>query len=81
MKQVGSNVALDPLMSLRYLGVKGGLVLIIADDPGPVSSQTEQDTRTLGLYSKVPILDPATPEEAYEMVRMAFDLSEQWKHR
>ena len=47
MKQVGLNVASDPLMSLEYIGVKGGMVILVADDPGPISSQTEQDTRTL----------------------------------
>lgn len=78
MKQVGLNVATDPLMSLSYIGVKGGLVLIVADDPGPISSQTEQDTRTFGLYSKVPVLDPSSPEEAYRMVGEAFRLSEEF---
>jgi indolepyruvate ferredoxin oxidoreductase alpha subunit len=76
MKQVGLNVAADPLMSLAYLGVKGGMVVVVADDPGPISSQTEQDTRTFGLFSKLPVFDPATPEEAYEMVIDAFELSE-----
>ena len=54
MKQVGLNVASDPLMSLAYVGVKGGMVVVVADDPGPISSQTEQDTRTFGMYSKLP---------------------------
>ncbi|HEX8987157.1 MAG TPA: indolepyruvate ferredoxin oxidoreductase subunit alpha [Rhodocyclaceae bacterium] len=76
MKQVGLNVAADPLMSLAYLGVKGGMVVVVADDPGPISSQTEQDTRTFGLFAKLPVFDPATPEEAYEMVIDAFELSE-----
>ncbi|HEX8963766.1 MAG TPA: indolepyruvate ferredoxin oxidoreductase subunit alpha [Rhodocyclaceae bacterium] len=76
MKQVGLNVAADPLMSLAYLGVKGGMVVVVADDPGPISSQTEQDTRTFGLFSKLPVFDPASPEEAYEMVIDAFELSE-----
>ena len=51
MKQVGLNVASDPLMSLAYIGVKGGMVVMVADDPGPISSQTEQDTRTFASYS------------------------------
>ncbi|MBM7865356.1 indolepyruvate ferredoxin oxidoreductase subunit alpha [Heliobacterium gestii] len=76
MKQVGLNVASDPLMTLAYLGVKGGLVLIVADDPGPHSSQTEQDTRLFARFAKLPVLDPATPEEAREMVKAAFQLSE-----
>jgi indolepyruvate ferredoxin oxidoreductase alpha subunit len=76
MKQVGLNVASDALMSLPYLGVKGGLVLIVADDPGPISSQTEQDTRQYAAFAKVPIFDPSTPEEAFAMVQDAFDLSE-----
>ena len=58
MKQVGLNVASDPLMSLEYIGVKGGMVIMVADDPGPISSQTEQDTRTFGMFSKVPVFDP-----------------------
>ena len=76
MKQVGLNVAADPLMSLAYLGVKGGMVVVVADDPGPISSQTEQDTRTFSLFAKLPVFDPATPEEAYEMIIDAFALSE-----
>lgn len=78
MKQVGLNVAADPLMSLAYLGVKGGMVVVVADDPGPISSQTEQDTRTFGLFSKLPVFDPASPEEAYEMMIDAFELSERY---
>ena len=78
MKQVGLNVAADPLMSLVYLGVKGGMVVVVADDPGPISSQTEQDSRTFGLFAKLPVFDPATPEEAYEMVIDAFELSERY---
>ncbi len=76
MKQVGLNVAADPLMTLAYIGVKGGLVLVVADDPGPHSSQTEQDTRVFARFAKLPVLDPATPAEAKEMVKYAFDLSE-----
>lgn len=77
MKQVGLNVASDPLMSLAYIGVKGGLVIVVADDPGPHSSQTEQDTRLFARFAKLPVLDPATPREAREMARYAFDLSEE----
>ncbi|MBQ3176467.1 MAG: indolepyruvate ferredoxin oxidoreductase subunit alpha, partial [Clostridia bacterium] len=75
MKQVGLNVASDPLMSLAYVGVKGGMVILVADDPGPISSQTEQDTRTFAMYSKLPVFDPSTPEEAYQMAKDAFELS------
>lgn len=78
MKQVGLNVAADPLMSLAYLGVKGGMVVVVADDPGPISSQTEQDTRSFGLFAKLPVFDPASPEEAYEMIIDAFELSERY---
>ena len=78
MKQVGLNVASDPLMCLEYVGVKGGLVVLVADDPGPISSQTEQDTRHFAAYSKVPILDPSSPEEAYQMIQDAFFLSEEY---
>lgn len=77
MKQVGLNVASDPLMSLAYVGVKGGMVVLVADDPGPLSSQTEQDTRHFARYANLPVFDPATPEEAYEMTLAAFALSEQ----
>ena len=76
MKQVGLNVASDPLMSLSYVGIKGGMVILVADDPGPISSQTEQDTRTFGAYSKLPVFDPASPEEAFAMIGDAFELSE-----
>lgn len=77
MKQVGLNVASDPLMSLSYIGVKGGMVVLVADDPGPISSQTEQDTRTFAAYAKLPVLDPSSPQEAYEMMGDAFALSEE----
>jgi indolepyruvate ferredoxin oxidoreductase, alpha subunit len=79
MKQVGLNVAADPMMSSAYTGVKGGFVVICADDPGPHSSQTEQDTRMFGLFAKIPVLDPATPDEARRMVPFAFELSERYE--
>lgn len=78
MKQVGLNVASDPLMSLAYVGVKGGMVIVSADDPGPISSQTEQDTRTFAAFAHLPVFDPASPEEAYRMIGDAFALSEQY---
>lgn len=55
MKQVGLNVASDPLMSLAYVGVKGGMVIVSADDPGPISSQTEQDTRMFASFCRIPV--------------------------
>lgn len=77
MKCVGLNVAADPLMSLEYIGVKGGMVIVVADDPGPISSQTEQDTRTFAQFSKVPCLDPSGVADAYQMMRGAFAISEE----
>lgn len=77
-KQVGLNVASDALMSLNYVGVKGGLVLFVADDPGPISSQTEQDTRRFASFAKLPVLDPSTPDEGFTMMQAAFDLSERY---
>ena len=79
MKQVGLNVASDPLMSLAYVGVKGGMVVVSADDPGPISSQTEQDTRRFAEFARIPVFDPSSPEEAYEMVQDAFEYSEKYK--
>lgn len=79
MKQVGLNVASDPLLSAAYTGVAGGFVVIVCDDPGPFSSQTEQDSRLFALFAQVPVLDPSTPREAKELVKAAFALSE--KHR
>jgi indolepyruvate ferredoxin oxidoreductase alpha subunit len=76
MKQVGLNVACDSLMSAAYQGTVGGFVIISCDDPGPHSSQTEQDTRLMGLFAKVPVFDPSSPQEALDMVADAFALSE-----
>ena len=75
MKQVGLNACADPAMTLSYVGIKGALVLLVADDPGPISSQTEQDTRRFAGYSKIPVLDPSSVQEAYEMMAEAFALS------
>lgn len=79
MKQVGLNVASDPLMSLEYVGLRGGMVILVADDPGPISSQTEQDTRTFASFSKVPVFDPSSPEEAFAMMPEAYELSEKYE--
>ena len=78
MKQMGLNVASDPLMSVAYIGVKGGLVIVSADDPGPISSQTEQDTRRYADFCRIPVFDPSSPEEAYEMIQEAFAYSEKY---
>ena len=78
MKQVGLNVASDPLMSLAYIGVKGGMVILVADDPGPISSQTEQDTRHFASFSKLPCFDPSSVQEAYDMIQTAFEFSEKY---
>ena len=78
-KQMGLNVASDPLQCLNYIGVKGGCVLFVADDPGPISSQTEQDTRRFAAFAKVPVLDPSTPEQGFAMMQAAFELSERSK--
>ena len=75
-KQVGMNVASDPFMCLSYVGTRGGVVVVVADDPGPISSQTEQDSRQFAQFAHVPVLDPATPEEAYLMTKAAFEISE-----
>ena len=79
MKQVGLNVASDPLMCVNYIGVKGGMIVYVADDPGPISSQTEQDTRHFAKYAKIPVFDCSSPEEAYELVGKAFDFSEKYE--
>ncbi|MDR0311426.1 MAG: indolepyruvate ferredoxin oxidoreductase subunit alpha [Acidobacteriota bacterium] len=77
MKQVGLNVASDPLINLNYIGVKAGMVVVVADDPGPISSQNEQDTRRFGQFAKLAVFDPSTPEEACAMVADAFACSEE----
>ncbi len=78
MKHVGLNVAADPLFSGAYIGVNGGLVVIVADDPGLHSSQNEQDSRFYGLAAKVPVLCPSDSQEAKELTKLAFDISEQF---
>lgn len=78
MKHVGLNVAADPFMTLAYLGVGAGLVLICADDPFCHSSQNEQDSRRYAQFAGIPCLDPADPQEARDMVSFAFELSEKF---
>ncbi|MFH1976069.1 MAG: thiamine pyrophosphate-dependent enzyme [Pseudomonadota bacterium] len=79
MKMVGLNVAADSFMSAAYIGNIGGLVIISCDDPGPHSSQTEQDSRLMARLGKVPVLDPGSPNEAREMIKTAFEISEEFQ--
>jgi indolepyruvate ferredoxin oxidoreductase alpha subunit len=78
MKHVGVNVAADPLFTLSYTGVGGGLVLVVADDPEMHSSQDEQDSRNYAKFAKVPMLEPADSQECKEYIRLAYTLSEQF---
>jgi indolepyruvate ferredoxin oxidoreductase alpha subunit len=76
MKHVGLNVAADPFINAALLGIKGGLVIAVADDPGMHSSQNEQDSRFYAEFAMVPCLEPRSQQEAYEMTLEAFDVSE-----
>ena len=78
MKHVGLNVAADPFMSAANTGVNGGLVLLVADDPSCYSSQNEQDSRYYASFARIPCLDPCDSQEAYEMSKQAFELSERF---
>ncbi|HEX2999144.1 MAG TPA: indolepyruvate ferredoxin oxidoreductase subunit alpha, partial [Armatimonadota bacterium] len=78
MKHVGMNVAADPLMTLAYTGVGRGLVIVSADDPGMHSSQNEQDNRYYASFAKIPMLEPADSQEALDMTRRAFEISEEY---
>ena len=78
MKHVGLNVAADPLFTLSYTGVNGGMVLFVADDPAMHSSQNEQDSRHYAIAAKVPMLEPADAAEAKAFVKRAFELSEEF---
>jgi indolepyruvate ferredoxin oxidoreductase alpha subunit len=78
MKHVGLNVASDPIYTLSYTGIGGGLVLVVADDPGMASSQNEQDTRIIGRSSHIPVLEPSDSMEAKEFVKFGFELSEKY---
>ena len=78
MKHVGLNVAADPLYTAAYTGVGGGMVLIVADDPGMYSSQNEQDTRMIGRAANVPVLEPSDSQEAKDFVKLAYELSEEY---
>ncbi len=78
MKHVGLNVAADPLFTLSYTGVNGGMVIFVADDPAMHSSQNEQDSRHYAIAAKVPMLEPADSAEAKDFVKLAFDISEEF---
>ncbi|MBO6269119.1 MAG: indolepyruvate ferredoxin oxidoreductase subunit alpha, partial [Clostridium sp.] len=78
MKHVGVNVAADPLYSISYAGVGGGLVMVAADDPGLYSSQNEQDTRCVARAAQVPVLEPSDSQEAKDFTKLAFELSEKY---
>jgi indolepyruvate ferredoxin oxidoreductase alpha subunit len=78
MKHVGVNVAADPLMTISYTGVRGGLVLLTADDPELYSSQNEQDNRNYAKFAKVPMLEPSDSQEAKDFVKVGFEISEEF---
>ena len=78
MKHVGVNVAADPLYTAAYAGVRGGMVVIAADDPGMYSSQNEQDTRMVARAAMLPVLEPSDSAEAKEFTKYAFDLREKY---
>lgn len=78
MKHVGFNVAADPTYTVSYMGVNGGLVIVVADDPGLYSSQNEQDTRMVARAAQLPVIEPSDSSEAKEFIKVAFDLSEKY---
>ena len=78
MKHVGVNVAADPLFTLSYTGVNGGLVLVVADDPEMHSSQNEQDSRNYAKFAKIPLLEPSNSQECKDFTRLAFEISEKY---
>ncbi len=79
MKHVGLNVALDPIMTYTFIGAGGGLVVVVADDPGMHSSQNEQDSRNLARFAKVALLEPSDSQEAFDMTVAAFGISEKFR--
>ena len=78
MKHVGMNIASDPFMTVAYTGVRGGMVIVVADDPSLHSSQNEQDSRNWARFARVPMLEPADAQECKEFTKAAFDISEQF---
>ncbi len=80
MKHVGLNVAMDPLMSSAYTGVRGGFVIVTADDPSMWSSQNEQDNRWVGLHAYIPVIEPYDPQSAKDFVKLAIEFGEKYGH-
>ncbi len=78
MKHVGVNVAADPLFTMAYIGTNGGMVLVTADEPGQHSSQNEQDNRQYARFAKVPLLEPSDSQESLDMMKVAYDVSEEF---
>ena len=78
MKHVGVNVAADPIFTVSYTGIEGALVIISADDPSMHSSQNEQDNRNYAKFAKIPMLEPADPQEAKDFIKLAFQISAQF---
>lgn len=78
MKQVGMNVATDPMFTFAYMGVGGGMVAITADEPGQHSSQNEQDNRNYARFAKIPLLEPSDSQECKDMMKLAFEISEEY---
>lgn len=78
MKHVGLNVAADPFMTMAYTGIKGGMMIVVADDPNVHSSQNEQDSRNWARFAKVPMLEPADAQECKDFAKMAFEISEKF---
>jgi len=78
MKHVGVNVAADPIFTVSYTGIEGALVIISADDPSMHSSQNEQDNRNYAKFAKIPMLEPADPQEAKDFIKLAFEISEKF---
>lgn len=78
MKHVGLNVASDPLYTASYIGANGGLMVVVADDPGLYSSQNEQDTRCVARAALVPVLEPSDSQEAKDFVKEAYRISEEY---
>lgn len=78
MKHVGMNVAADALMTLAYTGIKGGIMVVIADDPFVHSSQNEQDSRNWARFAKIPLLEPGDAQECHDFAKISFDISEKF---
>ena len=79
MKHVGLNVAADPFMNAAITGINGGMMVVVADDPSMHSSQNEQDSRFYGKFAMIPVLEPASQQETYDMVFYGYELSEKYR--